>query len=43
VVTTALVGGLAAALLAAAPASAAVLDRTPNALPGSTFQGGDGN
>ena len=35
--------GLVSALLAAAPASATVLTPTPNPLPGSTFQGADGD
>jgi hypothetical protein len=35
--------GLVSALLAAAPASATVLTPTTNPLPGSMFQGADGN
>ena len=35
--------GLVSALLAVAPASATVLTPTPNPLPGSMFQGADGN
>jgi hypothetical protein len=42
-VTVAWLFGLSCALLAAAPASATVLTPTPNPLPGSMFQGADGN